>query len=530
MTPGGRAFNGNDTSSSQSSIMSRLADVSSSDSPWPPDTAQSLSTRHSMPSQFQSRTSYDSDRYLRLFYENFHPAHPILVPSSMYAERAYPSYLRLVVDFAGSNYLPAGKSEQLKGRVFTDLTSNPDRSSCMVQAWLLLAIVLFSRDEVTEAQQAHTQATTIALEIGMNKASFSTTHHAEHSVEAESLRRTWWELLIAEIIISVPSRAIPFRCGSVPSDVLLPCDDSFYTGNCEIPKSARMSDFKRRALATDETIFSSSSYRVEAAVILGQVIRLNRLRDYHHDHLQSIQNALVSWSNHLPVEKRNIVDSYGNIDEILFQAHTIIAYASMLLHLPRSDLHALLPKCSDPFWPLVPGHSSASVRLLHSIKATDASRRMSDYLSLCPNIQKHTPFIIPALSLSGMTQIATTTTHSGDCFEHHYNRITLLLGCLKNMKRTWHLAEASYQRVRTCAAQLMADSMEKWNAEPLLRPLELSQTTPEGEINDTNFPIMAENAMSVIHETAFPELDPFYIDPICYNASVFSTIPEFETS
>ncbi|KAM5356777.1 hypothetical protein ACJ41O_003423 [Fusarium nematophilum] len=475
-----------------------------------------------------SRPASDSDRFRRLYYENFHNAHPILVPGGMYASREYPPFLQLVVDFAGSHYVQLSPSEQLKARVAAELASNPDKSPCMVQAWLIYSIVLFSRGDLEEAQQAFSRCTAMAFDIGLNRADFPSSQHPERSVEAESLRRTWWELFTTDILMALPLKTITFRCSTVSPEVPLPCEESVYTGTHEIPEPRKMLDFKRRVLFAEDVVFSSFSYRIEAATILGRVLVLNRLREHHRDHLQAIENALVSWSNHLPPKKLDIVDPYGNIDEIMFQAHAIIAYASMLLHLPRSTFHPLLSNTEDPFWPVAQCPSSTNPnRLVHSIKATEASRRISDSISLCPNIQKHTPFVIPALVLCGMIQLATSTSHSDECFDHHYNRITLILGCLKNMRRTWNLAESAYHRVRSCAAALISESMDRWNAEPLSRSIALTASTPSesGQPGDR-----AADVPAAPQEVPMADIDPSFIDPICYSSSFFSSLPDFEIS
>ncbi|KAM0424319.1 hypothetical protein ACHAPT_010465 [Fusarium lateritium] len=473
-----------------------------------------------------SRPPTDSERFVRLYYENFHNAHPILVPPSMYTSRAYPTFLQLVVDFTGSHYVQLSPSEQLKAKVSAELSSSADKSPCMVQAWLIYSIVLFSRGDLAEAQDAFSRCTTMAFDIGLHRADYASSQHPERSIEAESLRRTWWELFITDVLMALPQKTISFRCSAVCPQVPLPCEESLYTGTHDIPEPRKILDFKRRVLFAEDVIFSSFSYRIEAISILGRVLVLNRLRDYHRDHLQAVENALVSWSNHLPTKKLDIVDSYGNIDEIMFQAHAMIAYAGMLLHLPRSSYHPSLSSTQDPFWPLAQAQSlSNSTRLVHSIKATEASRRISDYISLCPNIQKHTPCIIPALVLCGLIQLATSNSHSDECFDHHYNRITLILGCLKNLKRTWNLADSAYHRVRSCAAALISESMDRANAEPLSRSIALTTSTPSESGQASSRPI---DSTVVPTQDAIPELDPSFIDRICYSSSLFSSLPDFE--
>ncbi|KAG0161370.1 hypothetical protein PDIDSM_8904 [Penicillium digitatum] len=460
-----------------------------------------------------SELSLYDERLPRLYYENFHVAHPILVPSSLYHDQNYPQFLQLVVHFVGSHHIASVSSQPYKDQVVAELKTNSDRSASMVQAWLLYSIALYARDEWTEAQDALSRSIDIALELGMNRWSFASSTNPERSLEAESMRRTWWELYVTDIFMAVPLKTTTFRCSTVSPEVALPCEESTYNCAGDISKPRMMIEFKRRILAAEDTVFSSFSYRIEATTILCRVLVLNRL---------------LSWINHLPSKKLDIVDSYGNVDEMMFQAHLTIAYAAMLLHLPRSDLPSVLSQSQpdDRFWPGLTGQlSSTFTRLVHSIKATEASRRISDSISVCPNVSKHTPFIVPALTLCGLIQLATSTSHSEECFDHHCNRVTLILGCLKSTQRTWKLAESLYHALRSSAAEVLSDSMEKWNAEPLQR-FTSAATMPndqEGHSSNANpAPVMPDG-----HDLP-PEFSPQFIDPTCYNASFFSAIPDFD--
>lgn len=491
--------------------------------PWPVVPPRNEANHSRLDTQRDSW--YHDDRFLRLFYENFHVAHPFLVPSGVYHDRQYPDFLQLVVNFVGSHYMPT-VSPQYKEKVFTELTCNPDRSPCMVQAWLIYCIAIYARGEWQEAQEAFSLSMEIALELGMNKREFATASNPESSIEAESLRRTWWELYVTDVFMAAPFKTNTFQCSTMAPEVSLPCEDSAYTGTCEIPTPRKILDFKRRVFAPEETVFSSSSYRIEAATILCRALVLNGLKDYHRDHLQAVENALVSWINHLPPKKLDIVDSYGNIDEMMFQAHMTIAYATMLLHLPRSDLQPVLSQSNNHFWPSATRHLASTLnRSVHSIKATEASRRLSDAISLCPNVPKHTPFAIPALALCGMIQLATSIKHNDECFDHHYNRVTLILGCLKSTKRIWALADEAYGQLRGSAAENLSDSMERWCAEPP-RKLFPADSTPNST-DRTSQPTRPTSAFSDT-DMMFPPMMSAFVDPTCYNDSFFTSIPDFD--
>ncbi|CAJ0546742.1 Ff.00g013690.m01.CDS01 [Fusarium sp. VM40] len=474
--------------------------------------------------------SSDGDRLLRLYYENFHNAHPFLVPSSVFTSRNYPPYLRRMVDYAGSHYAPSGPNAQLQAEVATDMMTITENSTCMVQTLLIYSILLFFNGDLDAASKTFDRCTQMALDLGMHRTDFASARQLDNPIEGESLRRTWWEIYVTDVFMGIPPKTMNLRCSSTPPKVCLPCEEAFYNGRLDIPQPHQVLEFKRRVISTGDVTFSSFSYRIEAATILGRVLLLNQLKNTSHDQTQSIENALLSWSNHLPAEKLEIVDSYGNIDEMMFQAHMIIALASMLLHLPRSNLYSLLADVKDPFLPFSQNHPlSTSTVLIQGIKATDASRRISDCISLCPNVPKHTPFVIPALVLCGFIQLATSRGHPEECFEHHYNRVTLVLGCLKSARRMWRMAESEYDRLRCCASELVADAMDRMNALPLSQtiPYSSSSMPSAGELGGDMVLVSPGRGNA---DSAMPRFDPLFLDPVCYDYSLFSALPDFHSS
>lgn len=472
----------------------------------------------------------DGDRFLRLYYEHFHNAHPFLVPSLAFSSRNYPHHLRRIVHFAGSHYAPSGPSSQLRAEVAADLIPMSGNSTCMVQSLLVYSIILLSSNELDLATETFTRCAKMAIELGMHRRDFVALQHVNTPIEAESLRRTWWEIYVTDISMAIPPESLHLRCSDVAPEVDLPCEEADYTGRSDIPSPHTILEFKRRVLSGEDLVFSSIGYRVEAATILGRVLLLNQLRNVNHDHIQSIENALLSWSNHLPAEKFELVDGYGNVDEMMFQAHTIIALASMLLHLPRSNLCSLLGDAKDPFLPFAQIQPlSTSMCLIQGIKATDASRRISDCISLCPNISKHTPFIIPVIAICGFIQLATSQGHSDECFEHHYNRVTLVLGCLRSARRIWRLAQSSYDRVRCCASSLISERMDRMNALPLSR-ITANVSSPSLNIARQGVDLTLESPDHGNADLLLPGLDPHFLDAVCYDYSLFSSLPDFHNA
>lgn len=512
----------------------------------------------------------DTDtRLVRLFYENFHSAHPILVPACEYEKRRYPPFLQQVVRFIGSHYSHQISRDSLRQSTANLLQPSGGRTPSMVQALLLYSIMLCARGEIAEAQTAFSRALDIAFELGMHRREFAMYYSDGREVEAESLRRTWWELTIVEVFMAALQKKVALRCGSVPYDVGLPCEESVYANTNMIPSSPpTLASFSRRMFTEDDdgdtdgshTRYSSFSYRIEAACILARVLVLNSLPETHHDHLQAVENALVSWTNLLPPSKVDVVDTYGVVDEMLFQAHTTIQYAAMLLHLPRSNLRPAVPNSNTNtsteqpeappatiMCPTTPSRLSPSfTRHVHDTKATEASKQLSNLLSMRPSVQRYTPFIICGLALCGMVQLATSRIHAPDCAEHHRNRVVLVLGCLKVLRRNWAIADQAYQHVRMAAAEVFAGWAGSRCFQPQAQPQSSTNATagsgnPPGALKtsppssrraSTAGPAEwanatgdnAASANTLNPEVLSPGLLSAYIDPTCSDPSFLNNI------
>ncbi|CBF85633.1 hypothetical protein AN1824.2 [Aspergillus nidulans FGSC A4] len=420
-------------------------------------------------------------RLVGLYYEHFHPAHPILVPSRLYESRDYPRYLRHVVAFIGSQYSAVLSKDSLAEATALELSTTVDRTPCMVQALLLYSIILSARNEHHQAEISLARATEIALELGMYQKEFAATMADSQEPEAESLRRTWWELFVVEVYTAAlqPKPQLQLRCSQVAYDVPLPCEESLYTSQETIPHPPSLDSFSMR-LFTDEDEdeaaihrYSSYSYRIEAARILARVLVLNNLPETqtHPDHAQAVTNALVSWANHLPPQKAasGIIDMYGGVDEMLFQAHITIHYASMLLHLPRSNLSPSLDAPDSPghghagsktIYPAIPSIRlpPSSARQVHDVMATEASKSLTNLLSMrpCASARTYSPFAVSGLLLGGLMQLFTSEHHPPACADHHHNRVILVLGALKLLRQNWALAREAHRQLRLAAAETVS--------------------------------------------------------------------------
>ncbi|KAJ5215586.1 uncharacterized protein N7498_001993 [Penicillium cinerascens] len=235
-------------------------------------------------------------RLIRLYYENLHSAHPILVPASLFERWEYPSFLCQVVNFIGSQYSVVLSNDIFHESTRSMLNETAERTPHMVQALLLCSIIMRARNDISQAKSSLSRAIDIALELGMHQENFATKFSGGREYEAESLRRTWWELFGWEVYMAALHAKSNLRCTDAFSIVGLPCEESIYASLRSIPEPTSLASFRARIFAEDEDIapFSSFAYRIEAVRILARVLVLNSLPETQHDHLQAVANTLVS--------------------------------------------------------------------------------------------------------------------------------------------------------------------------------------------------------------------------------------------
>lgn len=463
-------------------------------------------------------------RLVRLFYENFHLAHPILVPAALYEKWKYRPCLHQVVKFIGSHYSVVLDNDVLNESTSLLLNETTERTSQMVQDHLLYSIIMRARNETSKAESSLTEAIDIAFELGMHREDFATTFSDGREHEAESLRRTWWELFIWEAYMATLNKKSILRCSDTFSDVWLPCEESTYTSLQAIPQPHSLASFRARIFTEDEeiTYFSSFAYRIEAVRILARVLVLNNLPETHHDHLQAVANTLVSWLHHLPQQKIDIIDMYGNIDEMLFQAYFTIHYAAMLLHLPRS-LRPRFPDsmfsiCSVTLFRLSP----SLTRHVHDVKTIEASKKLSNLLSVRSSAQSYSPLVVFGSLLCGLVQLTAIDRHGPDYYDRHQNRVVLVIGCLKLLRANWPLAQEAFSHLRNSVAQRATITSE-------YSPFE-SRLTPQGNQRPNTAAI--ETAISLptgddaINGQLSSRLLSEYLDPICGDSFPLFQMPD----
>ncbi|KAN0090510.1 hypothetical protein V8E51_019089 [Hyaloscypha variabilis] len=379
------------------------------------------------------------DHLVNLFYTYFQPAHPILLPRRLYTSRNYPAYVRHVVHFVGSQYSPSISSDSLATIAEAALKYDGPKTPLLVQARLIYAIALHGRNDLDGFKSNLTQATTDALDLGMNEVGFPAVYGRQNIFEEESMRRTWPALTTIGVTMTVG----------------LPCDEKLYNEGQAIPDPPSLDQFSRRLFADDDIKYSSFCYHIEAVQILTRGLTLTGAKDIHRGRVQAVDNALAGWIHHLPPEKTEVIAAGGEVDEILFQAQMIIQCASIILHFPRS----YLPHTSAAAAEITSRQADAyisptSTQHTHTTKAIDASKQISNLAALRTTIQTHTPFFSCGLVLGTVVQLSACILHGSVCVQQHHDRVALMIGILKSLSISWPYAQVVLPQLKKVAAEV----------------------------------------------------------------------------
>lgn len=404
----------------------------------------------------ESSASIQGDGYLiDIYYTYFHPAHPILPPLHLLYRSYVPPYLDQVIKFVGSHFTPAANSEVYRPTVKSSVIEQ-DASVEKIQALLLLAIVLHSRNERAEAGECLAMAVELTFQLGLHRSEAAIAMGGGDPVREESLRRTWWETFIIEGMLTALGVQRVFRCNSVPLEVPLPCEERIYQNGLPAPPPPTVAQFDERIFADEERDFSSYCYRIEAVRILGRVVAVQDMIEGQQDHVEAIDARVTSWFHHLPESKSELLRPDGSVDEMMFQATMIVNGASIYLHFPRSDLLSSPTVAAEV---ICGHHGPCSVpsfsHQAHAMKAVKAASELSTLASFRLPVVKHTPFFICALVLSSIVQLAACSVKAGGMPDPSRDRLTLTIGVFKSLARTWAISQSIMRQIKAVARDVM---------------------------------------------------------------------------
>ncbi|USP80708.1 uncharacterized protein yc1106_07982 [Curvularia clavata] len=425
----------------------------------------------------------NEEHLIDLYYLNFHAAHPILLPRHLYWEQAYPNCLKAAVHYIGACFSSTASRADLRQRTTQEFSEVHQPTPEVVQAQILYSVALFAQDAAEEGQCMLDSAIQNALALGMHKREFASMYAGGSTIVEESMRRTWYELYVVDGCIAALQRKSTFETNTVNADVLLPCENFIYEGGlCFIPPT--LAEFHGNVFADEEKVFSSFCYRIEAVRLLGRVLTIAGTHGVHRDRVQAVDNSLAAFIHHLPRNKSEtqISNTFGELDELMFQTHTIIQWGILLLHYPRGDLIS-----PNSLTHNVPGADCTKLlcpcnrQHVHSVKAVEASRSISMLAALQAPAQKHSPLFVYPLALATVVQLSIGAVHAkntGACMEQHSDRVKLLLGICKTLGRHWSVAESVLRTMKKVASAVFQGQSLAYTNTMHLAPTPGDRTAP----------------------------------------------------
>ena len=168
--------------------------------------------------------------HVAAFYSSFWPSHPFLPPYrhlGQHLKRSGGTDLSSIINYIGFKYHRT-KNEHLPAPKQPQRLHQYPLNGFSVQALVLLAITFHMTNDRANAQASLEIAVSITRSIELQQQSFAVNNgRGAHSIE-ESWRRTWWELLILDVMFAALNQTSNIRLKAVSSDVLLPCEEEIY--------------------------------------------------------------------------------------------------------------------------------------------------------------------------------------------------------------------------------------------------------------------------------------------------------------
>jgi hypothetical protein len=149
----------------------------------------------------------------------------------MFLQSGAPAYLLDVIEFISLHYLSQFIPDCC-GLLQTSV-QEAEISVEKVQAFLLLTIVLHGRQQPDEAKSCLAQAIQLSLELSLHCWEISDAMSLQNLVQAECLRRTWWEIVVVDVLLAAVQLdgVLQFHMIETP-DVPLPCEQEEYQQGC----------------------------------------------------------------------------------------------------------------------------------------------------------------------------------------------------------------------------------------------------------------------------------------------------------
>lgn len=401
------------------------------------------------------------DFLIDIFYNNFFSAHPFLIPMQQYRTNPalLPSHLKTVIMFVASHFVTGYPQQSLRNAAEGIALNHVPDDGFKVQGLMLFGMSLFARYEQEPALLVINQAIDLALELGMNTKNFSLGHAVGNPILEESWRRTWWDLyMIDGILASLSSVQHPLRLHNVPTDVPMPCEEEIYAQCKPVPPLRSRLDFLERAFAFQECEYSSLAYKIESVRLLGKVISIGPdIAGCTSEQVGSLDASLANFVLSLPQNKRSPISLDGQMDEVLFSAHSIIDCAQIMLHRPRSNLVFVRNHYPTPCTREESIGSPVSPYEIHTSKAIKAANSLSSAAALRSPLAMHSPCFVCAISMAAVVHLpAYSMEKNPERSSAIKERLQLSVSALSSISEVWPTAGAAKLQISQFAREILA--------------------------------------------------------------------------
>ena len=402
----------------------------------------------------------DRNRLVTSYYQHFHLHHPMLVPRKFFDIESYPEFLEEAVCLIGKIYVSrnveADEILEAASAVAGSSSDLSDVSVSHVQALLIYGIVLHTLQHHQEAYSFVARASEIATALHMDRAEFASAE-AFPQPRTESFRRTLWELYAVEAFMAglhrTTSKLSEIGDSRFPDPPFLPGIDE-----TSAPQQIHtLSSFEARFFDADphQEQYSVGCYRIDSIRILHRVLKLSNFDSNTESYaVQSIDDSISGWFNHLPPKYSDVVDEDGIVDPILVQAYFFLYCASIFLHYPRSDL-AFTRVASSEVACVESNYSSPSTGIKHTTKALEASKGICRLAAIPNVVEKSSPLFVCAVVLATIVELAYISNSNPQPKSVPKDRLILLLGVLLRLARRWSTADVAARQLRILASSIL---------------------------------------------------------------------------
>jgi hypothetical protein len=395
---------------------------------------------------------------IKIFYEYFHPAHPILPPFDLWVMSSPPQYLVNIVEFIGLHHLSPGQTPEWSDDLWA-ATENAGLDLEKAQSYLLLSILFHGRKAPECAKKCIGLAIECSFRLGLHCRELSETVEIQNTARAESMRRTLWEIFTVDTLLAAVQVGGTLQFNMETPDVSLPSEDEKFLGGHPGVFFVSAKDLGHRAFSDDDRI-SALAYRVEATLILRRCLIACETHA-SEDTLEVLDSMISAWFHRWPSDHSTILQMDGKVNQVDFQSAMIMQCASIYLHFPKSFLVSFLPSTGEVFCSRPPPIASPSPNAqTHTAKIVNAAVELSKLASLSTSVTGHSPFFACTLVLSSIIQVTVLAAPIGQPFGKHYSYLALNIGVLKSMGSIWEIAASSVGTLRATTREVEAASAE----------------------------------------------------------------------